>query len=64
MITKFNPCIKGLRKRFLMYWNNTQQDKVGSNLHTHLPMITYNKHKNIGYLIIIPKLKVNVTPTD
>ena len=64
MITKFNPCIKGLRKRLLKYQNYTQQDEICSDLFKTPPMIAYSKHKNIGDLIIRSKLKVNVTPTD
>lgn len=28
LLTKFNPCIEGLRKRLLKYWDNIQHDDV------------------------------------
>ena len=64
MITKFNPCIKGLKKRLLKYWNYIQQDVVCRDLFITPPMVAYSKHKNIGDLIIISKLKLDAIPTN
>ena len=57
LVTKFNPCIKGLRKRIMKYWNYIQHDEACKDLFTTPPMIAYSKHKNIGDLIVRSKLK-------
>lgn len=64
LVTKFNPCIKGLRKRLMKYWDNIQHDEVCKKLFTTPPMVAYSKHKNIGDLIIRSKLKPNEVQRD
>ena len=57
LVTKFNPCIKGLRKRIMKYWNYIQHDEVCNDLFTTTPMKANSRHKNIGDLIARSKLK-------
>ena len=57
LVTKFNPCTKGLKKRILKYWNYIQHDEVCNDLFKTPPMVAYSRHKNIGDLIVRSKLK-------
>lgn len=60
LVTKFNPCMKGLRKRLMNYWHNIQHDEVCKKIFTTPHLVAYSKHKkNIGNLIIRSKFKPN-----
>lgn len=57
MITKYNPHLKGLKKRILKYWNVLKNDEICKELFTNEPIIAYSKHKNIGEMIIQSRLQ-------
>ncbi|XP_062579196.1 uncharacterized protein LOC134241129 [Saccostrea cucullata] len=57
MVTKFNPRVKGLKKRILKYWNILEADPTCKDLFKSEPIIAYSKHKNIGDLLIKSSLQ-------
>ena len=57
MITKYNPYVKGLKKRLLKHWNILQTDTICKELFIDEPIIAYSKHKNIGEMIIKSRLQ-------
>ena len=56
MVTKFNPCIKGLKRRILKYWKDLQSDKKCKEIFKSEPIVAYQKHRNIGEIIIRARL--------
>ena len=57
MVTKYNPCVKGLKKRLLKYWNGLKSDSDCKIIFDSEPIVAYSKHKNIGDMIIRARLK-------
>lgn len=57
LVTKFNPCVKGLKKRILKYWNTILRNPECKTVLNSQPIIAYSKHKNIGDKIIRSHLK-------
>ena len=56
MVTKFNPSVKGLKRRILKYWNEMKCNSSCTHIFETEPIIAYSKHKNIGDIIIRSKL--------
>ena len=52
MVTKFNPCIKGLKRRIMKYWKDMQSDPKCKEIFKSEPIVAYSKHRNIGEIII------------
>lgn len=45
LVTKFNPCIKGLRIRRMIYWDNIQHDEIcKKTLLITPPMVACSNH--------------------
>ena len=61
MITKYNPRIKGLKKRILKYWNEMKTDTRCKEIFTSEPVVAYSKHKSIGDMIIRSRLPQEYT---
>lgn len=57
MVTKYNPSIRGLRKRILKYLNEIKSDPRCNAIFTTDPIIAYSKHKNIGNMIMGARLQ-------
>lgn len=57
MITKYNPHIKGLKKRILEHWKLLQKDPICKEMFNIEPIIAYSKHKSISELIIHSRLQ-------
>ncbi|KAK3109108.1 hypothetical protein FSP39_023246 [Pinctada imbricata] len=57
MVTKYNPCVKGLKRRLLKYWKDLKSDSDCNQIFDSEPMVAYSKHKNIGDLIIRARLQ-------
>ena len=55
MVTKYNPCIKGLKKRLLKYWNEMKAKPDCTNIFYTEPIVSFSKHKSIGDMIIKSK---------
>ena len=56
MVTKYNPCVKNLKKRILKYWDKMTDDSACKEIFKEEPIISYSKHKNISDLIIRSRL--------
>lgn len=57
MITKYNPHIKGLKKRILEHWKLLQKHPICKEMFNIEPIIAYSKHKSISELIIHSRLQ-------
>ena len=57
MITKYNPHIKGIKKRILKHWKLLQNDHICKEIFVSEPIIAYSKHKSIGDLITHSRLQ-------
>ena len=56
MVTKFNPYIKGLKRRIMKYWKDMQSDPKCKEIFKSEPIVAYSKHRNIGETIIRARL--------
>ena len=57
MVTKYDPSIRGIKRRILKYWNDMKSDPKCNSLFATDPIIAYSKHKNIGDMIVRAKLQ-------
>lgn len=57
LVTKFNPCLKGLKKRILKYWDIVLRNSECKSSFDARPIIAFSKHKNISDEIIRSHLK-------
>lgn len=65
LVTNCNPCLKGLRKRIIKYWDKTQITKYAKKkIFTTFQMVAYSKYRNIGYLILRSILKSHEIQRD
>lgn len=62
--TKFNPCIKGLRKRLMKYRDNIQHDEVRKIFFTTPPVVAWSGHGSVGDLVVGSKLEPNEVRRD
>ena len=51
MVTKYDPRIKGIKKKLMKYWSSVLKDKTCQKIFTTEPIVAYSKHKNIGDII-------------
>ena len=55
--TKYNPCIKGIKKCIMKHWHTLKEDEICKNVFSKEPIIAYSKHKNLGDILTSTKLK-------
>ena len=51
MVTKYDPRIKGIKKRLIKYWPSVLKDETCRKIFKTEPIIAYSKHKNIGDIV-------------
>ena len=57
MVTKYDPRIKGIKKRLIKHWPTVLKDKTCRKIFTSEPIIAYSKHKNIGDIVTSSRLQ-------
>lgn len=51
LVTKFDPRIKGIKKRILKHWKLISDDLFLKTIFKSAPMIAYEKHKNLSEIL-------------
>ena len=51
LVTKFDPRIKGIKRRILKHWKLISDDLFLKTIFKSAPMIAYEKHKNISEIL-------------
>ena len=57
LVTKYNPCLRKIKKRIMKYWHNRILDEDCRLIFQTEPIIAYSKHKNLGDLLVSSKLR-------
>ena len=56
LVTKFDPRIKGIKKRILKNWKLISDDLFLKTIFKSAPMIAYEKHKNLSEILTSSKM--------
>ena len=51
LVTKFDPRIKGIKKRLMKNWKLISEDSLLKTIFQSAPMIAYKKHQNLGDIL-------------
>ena len=57
MITKYDPRVKGLKRRLTKHWKIIKNDEYCRSIFNQVPIIAYKKHRNITDLVISSRIK-------
>ena len=57
MVTKYEPRIRGLKRKLLKHWNIISKDKYCKNVFKNEPILAYKKHKNITDMLISSRIR-------
>ena len=51
MVTKYNPCVRNIKRKLLKYWHVIKNDAYCNNIFKDAPIIAYQRHRNLGDIL-------------